>query len=175
MTTDKQIEANRRNAQLSTGPKTPEGKSASRLNAFKHGMNATGFVLPAGQSKENLEQFQDLLAALRRDLQPQGTLQELLVEHIAIQQWRLRRIYRAELADVFEGRREHSLHLAIKQMMLGEEEPSLPLPIYTPPEHIADQLLRYQRVLEASTSRYLAELRRLQSRSQPTVRGRNRV
>jgi hypothetical protein len=163
MTTDKQIEANRRNAQLSTGPKTPEGKSRSRLNAFKHGMNATGFVIPSGQAQENLEEFQGLLAALRHDLQPQGTLQELLVESIAIQQWRLRRIYRAELAGVAQGIREHDLHIVIKQMMLREEKHDAPLPIFTPPDHIADKLLRYQRVLESSISRHLAELRRLQA------------
>jgi len=38
MTSDKQAEANRRNALKSTGPKTPEGKDAVRLNALKHGL-----------------------------------------------------------------------------------------------------------------------------------------
>jgi hypothetical protein len=164
MTSEKQIESNRRNAQKSTGPKTAEGKSRSRLNAFKHGMSATGFVIPAGQAKENLDEFQGLLAALRRDLRPQGTLQELLVESIAIQQWRLRRIYRAELSGVAEGIRDHDLHIVIKQMMLREEKHDVALPIFTPPEHIADKLMRYQRVLESSITRHLAELHRHQQR-----------
>jgi hypothetical protein len=38
MTSEKQIQANRRNARKSTGPKTPEGKDAVRLNANKHGL-----------------------------------------------------------------------------------------------------------------------------------------
>ncbi|MGB2610780.1 MAG: hypothetical protein WBC80_17530, partial [Isosphaeraceae bacterium] len=40
MATAAQIEANRRNAQRSTGPKTDEGKDRVRRNAFKHGMTA---------------------------------------------------------------------------------------------------------------------------------------
>ena len=38
MATERQIEANQRNAQLSTGPRTDEGKAQSRANAIKHGM-----------------------------------------------------------------------------------------------------------------------------------------
>ena len=41
MATDKQIEANRRNAQKSTGPKTDETKQISKANAWKHGLAAT--------------------------------------------------------------------------------------------------------------------------------------
>ncbi len=37
MSTDKQVAANRRNAQLSTGPKTPEGKETSKWNTLRHG------------------------------------------------------------------------------------------------------------------------------------------
>lgn len=44
MTSQRRIEANRRNAQRSTGPKTQDGKARSRLNAVKHGLSAS---LPA--------------------------------------------------------------------------------------------------------------------------------
>ena len=40
------IEANRRNAQRSTGPKTEEGKAASRLNAGRHKVTAQVSILP---------------------------------------------------------------------------------------------------------------------------------
>jgi hypothetical protein len=153
MTTEKQIDANRRNAQLSTHSKAFEGKHASSLNAFKHDMNAVGFVIPAGQSKENLEEYDGLLAALRHGLQPRGTLQGLPVESIAIQHWSLRRVYRAELADVVETKTDNDLQRAMMQLVLHEEKPPQALPNFLPSEHIADKLMRYQRVLESSIIR----------------------
>ena len=42
MTSQKQIEANRRNAQAATGPKTEEGKSRSSLDAMRHGLTGQG-------------------------------------------------------------------------------------------------------------------------------------
>jgi hypothetical protein len=53
MTSEKQAEANRRNALKSTGPKTPEGKNAVRLNALKHGLLSQEILLP-GEDEEAL-------------------------------------------------------------------------------------------------------------------------
>jgi hypothetical protein len=50
MTSPRKAEANRRNAQKSTGPKTPEGKDAVRLNALKHGLLCREVLLP-GEDK----------------------------------------------------------------------------------------------------------------------------
>ncbi len=60
MTSVKQIEANRRNAQKSTGPKTNEGKEVSRLNVLKHGLLAEMLLLP----DENVEAFEQLREGL---------------------------------------------------------------------------------------------------------------
>ena len=46
MLTDRKIEANRQNAQHSTGPSTPEGRAAVRLNGLKHGLCAETIVVP---------------------------------------------------------------------------------------------------------------------------------
>ncbi len=46
MASEKQVRANRQNAQKSTGPKTPEGKAAVRLNAAKHGLLSKETLLP---------------------------------------------------------------------------------------------------------------------------------
>ena len=47
MATFRQINANRHNAQKSTGPLTEEGKDASRRNALKHGLTETELLREA--------------------------------------------------------------------------------------------------------------------------------
>jgi hypothetical protein len=59
MTSDRKAEANRRNALKSTGPKTPEGKAAVRLNALKHGLLSQEILLP-GEDEEALNAWCEL-------------------------------------------------------------------------------------------------------------------
>ena len=94
--TKAKIEANRRNAQLSTGPKTPEGKAAVRYNALKHGILAKEVVIAKGDGREEGGRFEELLSGLRDELNPLGVLEEMLVEKIAVSFWRLGRVLRAE-------------------------------------------------------------------------------
>jgi len=94
MATPRQIQANRRNALRSTGPKTPQGKAAVRLNVLTHGMCAADAVLP-GENKRELHQ---LAEALHAALQPAGPAEESLVHQIILACWKLRRHDRAETA-----------------------------------------------------------------------------
>jgi hypothetical protein len=94
MTTQAQRDANRRNAQKSTGPKTPEGKAKSSRNALWHGVTAETLVLP----DETAEAFEELYLDLVRAYGPADAAEEALVERIALGQWRLRRVWRAEAA-----------------------------------------------------------------------------
>jgi hypothetical protein len=96
MTSEKQAEANRQNALKSTGPKTPEGKDAVRLNALKHGLLSQETLLPG----EDEEALRTLGERLRDELQPAGELENLLVERIITSYWRLRRLGRVE-AGIF--------------------------------------------------------------------------
>ena len=95
MVTEKQREANRRNAQLSTGPRTDAGKDASRVNALKHGLRARAFdVLP----NEDPAEFRARLDAWADDLQPADHAEAHLVHHIATLDWRKERLDRYEHA-----------------------------------------------------------------------------
>jgi hypothetical protein len=96
MTSEKQAQANRRNALKSTGPKTPEGKAAVRLNANKHGLRSQE-VLLSGEDEEALKELDE---NLRAELQPVGELENLFVDGIVAAHWRLRRLRRVE-AGIF--------------------------------------------------------------------------
>jgi hypothetical protein len=96
MTSEKKAEANRRNALKSTGPKTPEGKDAVRLNALKHGLLSQAVLLPGEDEKA----LRELGQSLRAELQPVGELESLLVDRIIASYWRLRRLGRVE-AGIF--------------------------------------------------------------------------
>jgi hypothetical protein len=92
----RKIEANRRNAQHSTGPRTDAGKRASRMNALKHGLLANEVVITRGDYKEDEEAFTHLLLELREQFTPVGVAEELEVQRIALCYWRTRRAIRYE-------------------------------------------------------------------------------
>src|ERR1051325_6895419 len=83
MATQAQIEANRRNARNSSGPRTAEGKTTSRKNATRHNL----CMDIALQSDEDSEQFHILLADLREEHQPQGPTEDILVFKMAEHFW----------------------------------------------------------------------------------------
>jgi hypothetical protein len=90
--TEKQFEANRQNAQKSTGPKTPEGRAAVRLNGVKHGLTAETIVLK-GESQAD---FTNLFDSLEAEHDPATSTEEALVVQLAMATWRLRRLYHQE-------------------------------------------------------------------------------
>ncbi len=96
MTTQKQIEANRQNALLSRGAVTAEGKAIVSKNAIKHGIFTQDLIISHGEGKENKEEYQELLNNLIQSLNPSDQMQHLLVEKIAVDYWRLKRVLRFE-------------------------------------------------------------------------------
>ena len=94
MSTDRQIEANRLNAQHSTGPTTPEGRAAVRLNGLKFGLYAETLVLPG----EDPAEFEALLDRLHAEHQPATLTEELFVSQLAMASWRQKRVQRMEAA-----------------------------------------------------------------------------
>src|ERR1700680_2010368 len=87
MATPRQIEANRRNAQKSTGPRSEAGKAAVSMNSLRHGLRARSVVLPG----ESQEEFQQLCDNLEAEWHPRTTSELLYVEQMAVSHWKLGR------------------------------------------------------------------------------------
>ena len=94
MATAAQIEANRRNCQKSTGPRTDDGKNRSRLNALDHGCRANMMVLPT----EVFGEYENELQAWRLSFKPRNPAEDVLVERIVSLGWQQKRIDRAQTA-----------------------------------------------------------------------------
>ena len=87
MTSFRQLEANRRNALRSTGPKTDEGKQRSRFNAVRHGLTAETVV----GSLEDAEDYKAFEATIIADYCAETAVARELVLRLASLLWRLRR------------------------------------------------------------------------------------
>src|SRR5436190_10077027 len=87
MTSYKQIEANRRNAQRSTGPITAEGKLRSRQNAVRHGLTAETVI----GALEDAEDYRAFEAAVIANYDAQSAVERELVLRLASLLWRIRR------------------------------------------------------------------------------------
>src|SRR4051794_9643302 len=102
MTSFRQFQANRQNAQKSTGPTTTEGKQKSRCNAVRHGLTAETVI---GQL-EDAEDYKAFEAAIIADYDAQSAVERELVLRLASLLWRLRRGAKME-TGLFEIQIEH--------------------------------------------------------------------
>ena len=93
MATEKQIEANRINAQLSTGPASPESKAKVRMNAMRDGI--TGQIITLSEDERPI--FEQLKAELIEDLAPKTTMELHLASSIAWDTWRLDHLRAVEM------------------------------------------------------------------------------
>ena len=183
--TEAQIDANRRNAQKSTGPRSAQGKGASSRNGLKHGLSGDKHILPG----ENPEEFLLLLKDLYDNFSPVGLGEEKLVQRIAADQWRLDRtlpmeaaIYRQRLQAVAAGDYTRKREL-VNHKQNHERNPEIP-PAPAPPDpgdrltraFIVDgdgrnsltRLARYETSIERSIDRCLRQLKAFQAaRSAP--------
>ena len=71
------------------GPKTEEGRNAVRLNAWKHGINSELMAVPNYEDPTEWEAHRD---GTIESLVPEGHLEHMLAERVAILLWKLRRI-----------------------------------------------------------------------------------
>jgi hypothetical protein len=130
MTSFRQIEANRRNAQLSTGPVTEEGKRRSRQNAVRHGLTAETVI----DALEDAEDYAAFEMAVTADYDAQSAVERELVLRLASLLWRLRRataiesglfrIQARHLLQFRQGRRAHLNREKIVDAMYRNANPA---------------------------------------------------
>src|SRR5579884_3214383 len=92
MVSEKRIEANRRNAQRSTGPRTPAGRARSSMNALRHGITGQVSIMNEEDRVAHDKFVQDLIAGLK----PEGAVELQFASVIAEDFWRLQRIRAVE-------------------------------------------------------------------------------
>jgi hypothetical protein len=110
MSSFRQIEANRRNARLSTGPVTEEGKKKSRQNALRHGLTAETVI----DALEDAEDYAAFEMAVTVDYDAQSAVERELVLRLASLLWRLRRATAIE-SGLFKIQAKHLLQFRQRQ------------------------------------------------------------
>jgi hypothetical protein len=121
MASQKQIDANRRNAQRSTGPTTDLGKAVAKFNSLKHGMTAATAVLPY----EDADSYSQLRESFVDTYKPANAVESSLVETIANSYWRLLRIRRVETAAFDMGIRGLKKKYNYSQAPLKDDDQTL--------------------------------------------------
>ena len=172
MATERQIAANRLNAERCTGPKTPEGKAVVSQNAVTHGLTCYGGLLPG----ENPEDFSDLSARVLAELSPDSAIEIELAEQIASLLWRLRRIPAFEVVLLAWA------NAACEQSLFLVAPPRFSANGQRPPGGLKDildfgrsldaflqgdaggKLTRYETALRRQLAASMAELRQMQER-----------
>ena len=157
MATQAQIEANRQNSQLSTGPKTEEGREASAQNARTHGIFAR--ILPAEEAE-----FHALAESIKDAYRPVGGWEHSIVEHISLAYFRLQRLYVHEQraiglpqdpGELFTALYRSAAHAEVDDASLG----NLPGII-----HEAAQVATFKRYVENPAARLVVRYEAMLSR-----------
>ena len=155
MATHKQNEANRQNAQKSTGPRSAEGKTASRFNALKSGIDAKSHVIPG----EDASQLETLVAEYQERFSSATPERRLLVDTLVSSEWLLRRLNRAEAEFwQYEAQRTKSSYDSNKHP-IGR--------VLYHGDQVFDRLQRRIDSIGRNYHRALKELQRLEAAEQP--------
>jgi hypothetical protein len=167
MASEKQTEANRRNAKRSTGPKTPAGKRISRLNRLDHGLTSNCLL-----RDEDPEEFERLRESFAQQFLPLTGLKSELVwqlAHIALRQRRGQRFEAALVENLRARARQKAVSDAIYDRLhgsggeedhddSGKKEIGLAL---TMDNRLLDGLAKLNRYQAAAMGAFLKTLRQL--------------
>ena len=174
MATQKQINANRQNAQKSTGPSTVKGKAAVSQNAVKHAIFADSII--TGENEADYEAYHDEMFA---ELDAVGAVELMLAERVVNLSWRLKRAERVQnqvIEDMIgrivtndPARRDRECYYINKGIMPGDPGMDLDdLPLGRIATHdwsscrVIDRMLMYERRIENSMMKTMRELERRQ-------------
>ena len=168
-----QIQANRLNAQKSTGPRTAAGKERASRNALKHGLLAREAVIQ-GEDPEEFELYREQML---ESLAPAGPVEAMLAERVVGLSWRLRRAERlqnaaftamddAEPTPLLDARLEEWKQLKGSEWDRGvsgvvDENAALGRVVVADyaEARVLDRLLMYERQIESSLYRTMGQLR----------------
>ena len=171
MATESQINANRANAQHSTGPSSPEGKLKSSHNALKTGLTGRTILLPT----DDAAAYENFVEILKRKYQPTEAYEKHLVQNIADTEWRLLRIPTLETGYFALGRHElagECAHEPNEQVRAAMLEALIDRTYKKDLRNLALQ----ERRLRAQLAKFVAELKQLQEdREAVQFQRRNRV
>ena len=138
MATAKQINANKLNAQYSSGPKTVVGKNTSAANALKHGLTAKKYLT----SSESWEEFEALYIARRKLYPPDDPIIDSLIEKITLAHFRMDRGFEAEAETLRQG--------SLAEMLVNHNKPFKSLVSYEGSNR------KTLKLLEEELARYLS-------------------
>ena len=165
MATAQQIEANRANAQLSTGPRTEAGKATASRNATSHGLATAHTILPG----EDAAAFDQLIANLIREHAPLGETETFLVRQLAQNHWKLDRLDAIEssiYAYILDGAAvEITAYTKIAAIFMGNSASCAAI----------DRLERYRGSTRSAYHRSIKELRACQSTREAREIAENRT
>jgi len=157
MATLQQIEANRLNAQKSTGPRSAEGKAAVRFNALKSGIDAQSQAIPG----EDPAALALLTAEYHDSYQPATPEVRALVDTLVTAEW-LQRRFRTLEAQLFQ----FNIIRAFR-----EEKGLQAAQAYERDSDTFERLQRRINAVERTFHRALAALQKIESRApQPDER-----
>jgi hypothetical protein len=175
MSTTAQVAANQKNAQLSTGPTSPDGKAKSSLNAVKTGLTGRTVLLPG----DDAAAYQGHVASFFADHQPVGDEEQRLVQSIADTQWRLQRIPSLEFGIYAVGRLEFAdlYPQEDPQVRIGLIEAKVFLSYQRQLNNLSIQesRLRRQREKDTAALRELQQLRKQQQKAKLTEAARQYI
>ena len=174
-TTKSQIVANRRNAQNSTGPRTPQGKADASQNSLKHGLSAVKTVIRS----EDQAEFDLHRTKILDELAPSTPIESFLAERIVDLSWKLQRVdyIQNQTIDALSARNTSSPLMKLTKSLLFKDS-ALPQADSSGPANdlalgrmaikdfsnsrVLDRLLMYERRTESSMYKTIFELKRLQ-------------